>query len=37
MSLRAFYLIIELLTVKKMSCICHLTQFNALKEANTWL
>ena len=29
MSLRAFYLFIELLTVKKMSCICHLTPFNA--------
>ena len=28
MSLRAFYLFIELLTVK-MSCICHLTPFNA--------
>ena len=29
MLLHAFYLFIELLTVKKMSCICHLTPINA--------
>ena len=31
MSLRAFYLFIELLVARKMSCMCYLTPFNALK------